>query len=273
MHLKIFFPKVILINRAFVRIIMKKRFSDFMKKMIIGVFFLAIVSSWGGTIICKDGSKISNIKIISIREGSLVIEKDGAKKTILLSKIEEYFDSDIKSDGSADDVMGFSDYTVSVTDIRMPKDGKDKDGEIKDCEILYQATRKGENKTDKIRAPYFYLYILVHGSNEYGNREVIRLFHPKEAKVSSKKYDKAAVMSILSSFKRPVMWLGGQGYRNGSNALTKGTGEAKIAIPLKGIKNRKILAYHLEVWGNDSIVCEKDWADFGIKAGAWWERY
>ena len=80
-------------------------------------------------------------------------------------------------------------------------------------------------------------------------------------------------MSILSSFKRPTVWLGGSGMREGANALSKSTGEGKIEIPLKNVKNRKILAYHIEVWGNDSIVCEKDWTDFAVKAGRWWERY
>jgi len=245
-----------------------------MKKIILYACLAAAFSCMGGTILCKDGSKITNIKIISIREGGIVIEKDGGKRTSPLSKIDEYFDSDIKVEGSADDVMGYSDYTVSISDIKMPKDGKDKDGDTNNCEIIFQVIRKGDSKSNKIRAPYFYLYILVHGNNEYGNREVLRFTHPKEAKVSSKKYDKAAIMSILDSFKRPNMWIGPHsGYSDGPKALTKGAGEVKIELPLKSVKNRKILSYHLEVWGNDSIACEKDWSDFGIKAGKWWERY
>lgn len=245
-----------------------------MKKIILCSLLSITLPCLGGTLLCKDGSKITNIKIVSIREGGIVIEKDGGKRTIPLSKIEEYFDSDIKTDNSADEVMGFSDYTVSITDIKMPKDGKDKDGETNNCEITFQVMHKGDSKTNKIRAPYFYLYVLVHGNSEYGNREVLRFTHPKEAKVSSKKYDKAAIMSILDSFKRPNMWIGPHsGYNNGPNSLSKGTGEVKIELPLKSVKNRKILSYHLEVWGNDSIIAEKDWSDFGIKAGKWWERY
>ncbi|MFA6293968.1 MAG: hypothetical protein WC637_19425, partial [Victivallales bacterium] len=54
----------------------------------------------------------------------------------------------------------------------------------------------------------------------------------------------------------------------------KNFGDETVKFDLKGVKSRKLLAYHVEIWGNDSIAAQKDWKDFDTNVGdKWWQRY
>jgi len=40
------------------------------------------------------------------------------------------------------------------------------------------------------------------------------------------------------------------------------------------VGDRRILAYHVEVWGNDSMIVQKDWSAPDANADErWWENY
>ena len=54
----------------------------------------------------------------------------------------------------------------------------------------------------------------------------------------------------------------------------KNMGNEEVKLELKSVKSRKIIAYHVDIWGNDAIVAEKDWKDFDSNvAKKWWEKY
>jgi hypothetical protein len=236
------------------------------------MFFILTSRLVAGTLMFKDDSKLTDIKIISINKGRIVIEKDKIRKTFPLKKISAYYDTDIKDSSQSTELMGFCDYTVKITSVKIPKRGYDHDKDVTECKVAYQIIRTGNKKTDKIKAPYFYIYVLTSGSDDYGTRKIYRYTYPKEARIRSKHYDQAAIIENLQSFKRPTVHFG-RSYRHGKNSLSRGAGIRSFDIPLKSIKNRRILAYHIEAWGNEKQVDEKNWQDFGIKSKRWWERY
>lgn len=231
------------------------------------LFFLISCTGFSGTIIFKDGTRISDVEIVSINEGEIVIEKDKAKRAYSLKKIKSYYGTDL--DDGAQSLPGeFADYTVSILDIKVPKDGVDAKNKREKAEIEYSISKKG--KSPRIKVPYFYLYILTPGKNEVSGRDIHRYYYPKDAKPKGKDYDEAAIMAELADFGRPT-W-------NEENHNLKGKLHGKkISFSLKGIGKRKILAWHLEVWGNDSKIVEKSnnlMQLDGRKAGKnWWKRY
>lgn len=220
----------------------------------------------GGTLVMKDGGTLSNVKLISIEKGAITVEKDKVSRTVPLSKIEGYYHTDFQGPGG--DIVDFSDYTLTVSDIKL-KDGKGSDQE---CEISYRVNRVGENsKYKRVRAPYFYLYVLLAGDNEYHRRDVELFSHPKEAKIKSKSggiNDKGMLMKTLTAFDRPVLYMD-----NDHNNFS----DRKITIPLKSVKGRKVIAYRLEVYGTASDPLEvKDWRNIDSRIGKdhkWWKNF
>ncbi len=42
----------------------------------------------------------------------------------------------------------------------------------------------------------------------------------------------------------------------------------------KGIKDKNIIAYHIEAWGKKKVVATKNWVKTGYIPGkTWWKRY
>lgn len=238
-----------------------------MNKYFIIFVFLVSQTIFAGTLIFKDGTKLSGIEIVSINDGEIIIEKDKAKRTYSIKKIKSYYGTDL--DDSSDEIPGeFSDYSVKILDVKIPNEGVDSKKKAEDAEIEYSIQKKG--KSPRIKVPYFYLYIITPGKNEVSGRQVHRYFYPKQAKPKGKDYDEAAIMAELNDFGRPN-W--NTHYRNIKGKLQGN----KITFSLKGIGKRKILAWHLEVWGNDSKIVDKTenmMHFFGSKVHKnWWKRY
>lgn len=246
-----------------------------MKKFLFLLLSFAVGNVFAGTLIMKDGTKLTEVTIISISKGRVVIEKDKAKKTIGIGKIAEYYKADVKGINDSGDIGDYAEYDIDFA-VKMPDKGIDRKGKATSCEISYNIHRKGENKSaKKVKAPYFYIYVLTTGSEEYGKRKIFRFYHPKEAKPKGKGYDRAAVLEKVNSFKRSAInydynYAARRGVRKN---LSRQPGSRVIDVSLKEIKNHRILAYHIEAWGHDSMINEKDWKDYGVKAKRWWERY
>ena len=224
---------------------------------------------FAGTIFFKDGTKLSGVEILSISDGKVVIEKDKSKRSYSFGKIKSYYGTDI--DGGSEAVGNFSDYKVTIISVDMPKDGyktKNKKSKTAKCEVEYSISRKGESK--RIKVPYFYLYVIVPGKNEVSGRSVYRYYYPKHAKPKGKDYDEAAIMKELLDFGRPV-------WNSDHRRIKGGLHGKKVSFNLSGIKNRKIIAWRLEVWGGNKMIAEKSEAIRGLnnkKVGKnWWKSH
>ena len=240
------------------------------KFYLICVVLLVCSANFAGTLIFKDGTKISSVDIISINDGQITIRKNKTKRTYSVGKIKSFYKTDLRH--STGEVPGeFSDYTVSIINVKMPPKGyvtKKGKNTISQCEIEYSISRK--DSSPKIKVPYFYLYIIVPGKNEVSERKIYRYLYPKHAKPKGRGYDEAAIMKELSDFGRPV-W-------NSKHRNIKGNLAGKeLNIALKGVKNRKILAWHLEVWGNSEKLIDKTedlmQLDGRRVSKNWWRRY
>ena len=234
----------------------------------------------------KDGEKkiLTKVKVISISKGVMMLEKDGGRKSISLGQLLEYSDSDLKSGGDALEDNS-SEYTVTILKVTMPKTGLVKTGSkqnstaaIAYCEIEYAINRKQEAGKDsnRVKVPYFYLHVLVDSSNENGNRDVVRFCYPVAAKPSSDTYDEARILDAVQSLKRnSINFDNIQGLSTGRNSEFHSLSDREIKIKLDKIKDRRIVAYHLEVWGKSDKVAEKDWKDVGHTNldKKWWLRH
>jgi len=233
----------------------------------------------------KDGSTttISNAEIISIKDGSIVIEKDKKRRSFPLSSIASYSQTDASSAGGDKSLPGeFSDYKVTIANVKAPDKGTERVAgsgsrnsaateKTATIEVEYSLTRLNP-EIKKIKAPYVYIYVLVPPNNDSGEREVLRFCFPDAAKPKGKGYDEAAIKEKVNGFDRKIIDEGERD-RNLKSEL-KNMGDEKVKFELKGVKSRKLLAYHIEVWGTDSIVAEKDWQDFDSNVSRkWWEKY
>ena len=222
---------------------------------------------------------LTKVKIISIIKGVMTIERDGAKRSISLSQLESYSDSDITGGDSFDD--NSADYTVTLVKIDMPKSGVIKNGAKSnsspaDCEIEYTINRKSSESKDidRIKAPYFFLHVMVEGNDEYNNHHTFRFCYPSDAKISSDAYDEAKILTAVQSLKRHTINLENTRGLSTSKKSGMGLGDRQIKIKLTKIGDRKIVAYHLEVWGKSEKIAEKDWNEPGYaKDKKWWLRY
>jgi len=220
-----------------------------------------------GTITFKDGTRISEAEIISINDGKIVIRKDKKERTFDINKIESFYETNIGD--SANSIPGeFADYKVNISDIKMPERGIDSKGKTGICEIKYSILRTStDNKRFKV--PYFYLFVLTAYREKDGERKIYLYYEPDEAKIKAKRYDEAAILKQVNSFERRIVNF--DDIR--ANINLKNMGDKELKIELKGIDNREIIAYHLEVWGNTQKIAEKDWKSFDHKIGErWWEK-
>lgn len=254
--------------------------------LLVASLFIATIQVSADTLILKDGTSMTKVKIVSINfaKNFMVVESDGQQRTISTSRVAEVYDTDRKGAGAAD-IDNTSDYDVMIMNMDMPKTGYIKHGGKKKtfktsaCEISFSIRRllpKKDQKTnpDLIKYPYFYLAVMTEGDGEYGGRPIFRYtYPPKQFKLDSnakKSYNTAAIMDAISSLKRSNMHLDrAVGFNSkSSNNLA---GERNIKIELKDVKDRRIIAYHLEVWGKDKIVANKDWTDPGTHIASGWK--
>ena len=258
------------------------------KPFFILMLALSIVSLNAGTIIYKTSKKseehtLAKVKIISISKGTITLKHGKGIRTIPLGYLSAYYDTDIDAGNFADDTC---EYTVSIRDIKMPETGytyqkvkksKKKSRKVSNFEIEFSVQKKIEKgKSKSIRMPYFYLYVLTTGSKSYGKRPVYSFYYPDEAKVKSKTYDEAKIIEVVTSMDRPRIYHGERSNFSGKiGKLTSASGYRPAVIPLKGVKTQRIIAYHLEIWGKDKMIAQKNWTEStSYKIGKnWWKRY
>jgi hypothetical protein len=259
------------------------------KSFIISLTLIFTLASDAGTIIYKTSSKdeehiLPKVKIVSIAQRTITIKHGGGVRTIPLSYLIGYYDTDIEAGSFEDNTC---DYSVTVRKIDMPETGyeikktkKSKKRTTAECEIEFSVNKKLEKgKSKSIRMPYFYLFVLTTSSESYGRRPVYTYYYPDEAKVSSKTYDEAKIIEAVTAMKRPRLYKNNSTPRlgKGHKSLSYTSGYKPIKISLKKIRGRRIIAYHLEVWGKKKKILEKNWRDSSYKTSDigknWWKRY
>jgi len=236
------------------------------------VFFVGLSLLWAsfsasaGTLFFKDGSSLSGVTIVSISDGKIIIEKSKTRKSYPLKSIKSYYDTDVPTGGEAPDKC--ADYKVTILDLKVPKKGVDSKGKTAVVELQYSIHKDGSGKS--IKVPYAYLYVLTRGKDEYSGRKVHFYYLPKQAKPKGKGYDEAAILEKVLDFGRST-W-------NSDRKNIKGGLNGRVAkFPLKGVGDKKVLAWHLEIWGSKGKLLEKDGkGDFDLKGGHvgkdWWKR-
>lgn len=260
--------------------------------IILGLTTVYSLTLFGGTLIYEDRSiknkdpkkrlrRVSKVKIISISHGMVILEKDGATRRIPLKILKEFYDTDIKGGDDSDFDDDTAIYTVQISNIEVPRKGYKKStgkskkrNTVTKFTIDYRISKQDKTrKTYRIRQPYLYLYIYTNGPDEHRNSNIFKFYYPKSAKIKNKVYNRAEIISAVSSFKRSIINLNDNHNRRSHSGKVKITGDRKAEIIMKGIKSREILAYHLEVWGKSDIIFEKDWQEAGIRIGKkWWVR-
>ncbi len=244
-----------------------------MKKSILTSIVLLCVATFvnAGTVVMHDGSTISDVTIVSIEKGIIIVEKEKKNVTIPLKKIKGYYKTDFN--GSQGNLENLSDYKLSISkvEVKEEKKGKSRKRRNYELEVSYRIQRIGENKKyRRIKMPYFFAYILL-SADDNGNRKILFNYYPKEAKFRSKNgtNDRGALMKVLSSFERETVDVSAQHYNN-----LKNLGDKKVDITIKNSSKRKIIAYHLEVYGPMDKLAERDWHDAGARVGKhWWRNY
>ena len=259
-----------------------------LKLLFTALFVLNIAILNAGTIIYKTSGKsekhtLAKVTILSIIGKTVTIKHGNGVRTIPLSYMLSYYDTDVNVGNFADNTC---DYVVSIREIEMPETGytykkskkqKKKTKKTSSCKIEFTVNKKpkqGESKA--IRMPYFYLFVLTTSSKNYGQRPIFTYYYPDEAKVKLKTYDEAKIIEAITSMGRPRIYHGtGTASFGKIGKLSSASGYRPITISLKGIKTKKIIAYHLEIWGKNKIIAVKDWRrDSRYKVGKnWWKRY
>jgi hypothetical protein len=241
------------------------------KRALFTAILSAAIVTHSGTIAFKDGATLSEVEIVSIKDGEIKIRKDKKERTFKLNTISSFYSADTGSDSG--EIPGdFADYKITIDDVKMPNKGEDTKGKDEKCVVSYIITRT-DSKKDKIKVPYFYLYVLSSPApdDSDGERGRYSYYYPDNAKPKgkSKGYDEAAINQKVKSFDRRIV-----DYSDiAAGRTVKNLGDREIKFELDKIGKRTIIAYHLEVWGNDAKVTEKDWKHSDHKiADRWWER-
>lgn len=246
-------------------------------KLILSFSFLIFMAfapvNFAGTLVFKDGTILSDAEIVSINEDNIVLMKDKTKRSFPLKSLKSFSQANVSVQGGSEEFPGdFSDYTVSIIEFKIPKAGEDKDGNTEKCEISYNLSRL-PGKGKKLKMPYFYLYVLTSRENETEGRKIYRFCYPDAGKPKGSNYDLAAIMDKVSGFDRQIWGEDEQDFRR--NDISG----RKVNFELKKIGGRKILAYHLEVWGNKSVISEKTAVvpqnnlEATKVSDKWWEKY
>lgn len=238
----------------------------FLSTVIVTLTSIFSLNLYAGTIFFKNGTKLSDIKIISISDGEIVLEKSKVRKSYSLKLFKAYYDADFNTGGESSPDK-YIDYKINIIDIKVPKKGADSKKKAESVEIQYTISKKsGPGK--KIKVPYFYLYVLTTAKDDNGRRKIYSYYAPKQAKPKSKGYDVASMLSKALEFSRPEWNIDHTKARNKLMGKT-------VKIELKSIAERKVLAWHLEVWGNKDKIYEKsgvECPEAGI-GKTWWKRF
>ncbi len=231
---------------------------NLVKKFFCGVILAALIPGlFGGTLIYKIGENeekiVSDITILSINNKQVVLKVGNGIERIPLSALIKYYSTDIKIGSAFDD--GSQEYDVQVRNIKKPASrtgysGSKKNRTTSELEVEYDIRLKNnvKNKKRSIKTPHFYLYLLTMDKS---NKRKIFIFHyPDQAKCNFKNYDEALMMEKAFSSERESIYLDYGNNKN--NALSWQTQK----FVLDGIKERRIIASYLIIWGKDRIVYE-----------------
>ncbi|MFA6291310.1 MAG: hypothetical protein WC637_05975 [Victivallales bacterium] len=222
----------------------------------------------------KDGSitTLTNVTVISVKEGTIIIEKDKKRRSYSVANLHSFSPSDTSSAASDRSMPGdFSDYKITILDVKIPPKSSGKDGKSQVLEINYNLSRTS-SEIPRIKVPYVYLYVLVPHGTDSGEWEVLSFAYPSKAKPKGKGYDESAILEEVKGFDRPIR--NEDEHNRGMNIDLRHFGTEQVKFDLKTLKSRKLLAYYIEIWGNDSIVAQKDWKDIDTRVGEkWWLRY
>ncbi len=205
-----------------------------------------VLNNYAGTLIFKNNKVISKLKIISISNGRIFVEKKDLRKNYPLSIIKAYYDEDVDADSAL--VGSLTSYKVNVSRIEIPDVGKStKSKKKKEVELKLSLTLgASKTRTKKIRKPYVYIYLLteLEGDDNITERQVKVLSYPKSARVSLKGYDVGKIMKeVLDSGRKTV---------NANNLSSFSDIVVKLSTSLIG--KRKIVAYYIEVYGNYDLI-------------------
>jgi len=251
-----------------------------MKKTILGLFLLSgmlfVMPGHAATIIYKaaDGKQriISKVKLQAINGNLIALQIDKGIRYIARNALLKYYSEDISTTSGFED--GSSDYEVVLGPWNVPQCGITGSQKKKGTAVAtfeYSISRKGEGNGN-VRVPYFYLFVLTTGNADYGSRKMYIYSYPeKEAKLSSKNgYNEAKMLEKALSADRP--------YIHNRSGSASGISGAKLnreaTFKLTGIENRKILAWHLVVWGKEDILQERDFQEIGESISKhWWLHY
>ncbi|MDD3153467.1 MAG: hypothetical protein PHS41_01260 [Victivallaceae bacterium] len=230
-----------------------------------GILFAA----GAGTVVYRvNGSEksISDAKLISIDNKIVTFKYNGGTQQISVGNLVKYYDSDSGISGGAFD-DGTLDYNVSIRDVTMPERGmtsSHKNRVVAEAKIRYVVDPKLEkNRKMVIREPYFYLFVLSESKD--GSRRAHHVFsYPAAAKYRTKYYNEPDILKQINSPDRAHI--------SGGNFNTLGglSGEKSFKIALKGIGERKIVAYTVIAWGKDREAGRKNWTRSGLSVSENW---
>ena len=251
-----------------------------MKKAILTAFLCAVfLPLHAGTMIFTGASGeekiLSNVSIESIANGQVVVKMRQGTEVIPLTSVKRYYDSNIKVSGDFEDNTAA--YTVRITDPELRNTKNARKGGRQSRETLHFSLEydlyrvKGSKTSDPVREPFFYLYVL--SSEPDGSRRFSMFSFPREAQISGKRYDEAKMLEKVLSLDRKKM------YPDDLNKISHGDtqrgsfGNTAVQIPLNRIDSPgEVLAWHLVVWGKDSILLEKDWKQSSFRLNKnWWQ--
>lgn len=232
-----------------------------MKKILFAVLLAVSYSAFCGTLIYRgtDNEKkiISEIDIVSIDKNIVTIKIGKTTRTIHLSKIYKYYDTDINMNLAFDD--NTSDYMLSITNLKLPVNKKGITQRAKqqkqknkiEFEFTLSPKRK-KGQSANVKVPYFYLYLLTSSGKGRGSN-IYTYFHPSTARIKNTRvYNEALMLESAISSERQII-----NPRYLSHISTEGQGN-KVSIDISKIGERKIIAYYLVVWGKDDIVYQEN---------------
>lgn len=228
--------------------------------------------SMAGTLIYKnnkgDVKRASGLKIQTIDRDRMVVRIGSGTEVIHLSRVVKYYDTDIKLNGDFDDDSG--EYTVRLS---QPTMNQPKKGGRKELLVPYSIVKNaGVKMGAKLRQPYFYLFILCSNDETY-QRKVVTSCFPQSARASMKGYDEAKMLEKVLAMDRPDFYSADASIMGMSKTSRRMGGSREAKIPLNSLRNDKVIAWYLVVWGKDSIVATESWREPGRNIGKnWWIR-
>ncbi len=216
---------------------------------------------------------ISRVTLQSIDSKKVIIKSGGGTEVIGLGSLVKYYNTDLKN-GEFDDNSG--DYTIHIGNVNAPRRAERKNKksvETVEFKVPYSVSLKPKSRnTGNIRQPYFYLFLLVGGNN--GGRKVHSFCYPQSAKAQVIPYNEVKMLEKVLAFDRPNINMNDRriGVPRSNNGLIGSDGAA--VFKLNGIKDGKIIAWHIIGWGkNDIELSYGETVDTGYRVSkTWWIR-